>query len=262
MANMNKPDGTPLALRTKRTVYQIVNPVYTWINEKPDFNLDSPAHIKKLARPDNERECPYDVEEEEGSIEQLKMQFRKLYYYGLDRKGNRTHSQIRGVYIWLMHGRRLNEVLSLKWEDIDLGNKTYKIIADNNKSRKSMEYILTKYQLEAIGKPKKKGYVFSSINDTKKALSKETVRNHDVGLFKDGMHKHDLRHCIGGYLINQGILKEVISVILGHTQNKSITDRYAKVRAKTANKAIVSMLDDLLGTCLSNQEMKERKKDE
>jgi integrase len=257
MANMNKPDGTPLALRTKRTVYQIINPVYTWINEKPDFNLDSPAHIKKLVKPDNERECPYEVEEE-GSIEQLKMQFRKLYYYALDRKGNRTHSQLRGVYIWLMHGRRLNEVLSLKWEHIDLENKTYKIIGDNNKARKNMEYILTGYQLEAMGRPKKKGYVFPAINSTSKALSKETIRNHDVGLFKAGMHKHDLRHCIGGYLINKGTLKEVISVILGHTQNKSITDRYAQVRKKTANKALVSMLDDLLGICLSTEEIRNK----
>lgn len=255
MAKMNKKDGTPLAIRTKRTVYQIVNPIYTWLNEETGFKVDSPAHIKKLKKPDNERKCPYEVEEEDGDITKLKMQFRKLYYYALDRKVNRTHNQIRGVYIWLMHGRRLNEVLSLKWEHINLGDKTYKIIGDNNKARKDMEYILTKYQSEAIGRPKKKGYVFPSINDTKKALSKETIRNHDVGLFEEGMHKHDLRHCIGGYLINRGELKEVIGVILGHTQNKSITDRYAKVQKKTANRAILSMLDDLLGRTLSTVEL-------
>ncbi len=258
MAKMNRKDGTPLALRTKRTVYQIVNPVYTWINEKPGFNIDSPAHIKKLKKPDNERSCPFEVDEEEGSIDELRAQFRKLYYYALDRKGNRTHSQLRGVYVWLMHGRRLNEVLSLKWEHVDRKKNTYKIIGDNNKARKDMEYILTKYQLEAIGKPKKKGYVFPSINDTKKALSKETIRNHDVGLFEEGMHKHDLRHCIGGYLINRGELKEVIGVILGHTQNKSITDRYARVQKRTANRAILSMLDELLGDSLSTEEAKSR----
>ncbi len=261
MAHMDKPDGTSLALRTKRTVYQIVNPVYTWINEKPDFNIDSPAHIKKLPKPDNERGCPFEVEEEEGSIDLLKMQFRKLYYYALDRKGNRTHEQIRGVYIWLMHGRRLNEVLSLKWEHLDLDNNTYKITGGNNKARKDMDYILTGYQREAIGKPKKKGYVFHAINDAKKALSKETIRNHDVNLFKDGMHKHDLRHCIGGYLINKGTLKEVIGVILGHTQNKSITDRYAKVQKRTANRAILSMLDDLLGIQLSLEETSKKKEE-
>lgn len=255
MAKMNKPDGTPLALRTKRTVYQIVNPVYTWLNEETPFKVDSPAHIKKLKKPDNERTCPFSVEEEEGGIDQLRLQFRKLYYYSLDRTGSRSHDQMRGVYIWLMHGRRLNEVLSLKWEHIDLDKKTYKIVMESNKARKDMEYVLTEYQIEAIGKPKKKGWVFPSVNDTKKALSKETIRNHDIGLFEEGMHKHDLRHCIGGYLINKGTLKEVIGVILGHTQNNSITDRYAKVQKRTANKAILSMLDDLLGIQLSKNEM-------
>lgn len=258
MANMNKKDGSPLAIRTKRTVFQVVNPVYTWLNDETDFKVDSPAHIKKLKKPDNERGCPFDVEEEEGDIEKLKLQFRKLYYYALDRTGNRSHDQFRGVYIWLMHGRRLNEVLSLKWEHIDLDKKTYKIVMASNKARKDMEYILTDYQLEAIGKPKKKGWVFPAINDIKKALSKETMRNHDIGLFEGGMHKHDLRHCIGGYLINKGTLKEVISVILGHTQNKSITDRYAQVRKQTANRAILSMLDDLLGVQLSADEISKK----
>ncbi len=264
MAKMRKPDGTPLALRTKRTVYQIVNPVYTWINKQKGFSIDSPAKVEDLKKPDNERQCPYDVEdaeegEENKDLELLKLQFRKLYYYALDRKGKRTHDQIRGVYIWLMHGRRLNEVLSLKWEHLNLDKNTYKIVGDNNKARKDMDYILTGYQREAIGKPKKKGYVFHAINDAKKALSKETIRNHDVNLFKDGMHKHDLRHCIGGYLINKGTLKEVIGVILGHTQNKSITDRYAKVQKRTANRAILSMLDDLLGACLSKEEIRKTK---
>jgi len=52
--------------------------------------------------------------------------------------------------MFLMHGRRFNEVVTLKWEDIDFTNSTYTIKALNNKARVDMTYHLSNRLKEVL----------------------------------------------------------------------------------------------------------------
>ena len=149
---------------------------------------------------------------------------------------------IRSVLVWLTHGRRAGEVRHLKWENIDLQNNTYTIIAENNKARKSMRYTLTKTQREALPESDiKEGYVFTAFNDKTKALNEGTLRPHWLEVVKraniDNFRLHDLRHLIGGQLVSAGHSLEQIASVLGHTTT-AVTQRYSKVRETVANEAL------------------------
>ncbi len=148
----------------------------------------------------------------------------------------------RSIFVWLSHGRRQNEILSLSWEDINFENGTYTIKFENNKVRKPMTYKLTHElikTLETLGIGEK-GYIFHALKDNTKKMSKETVRNHwnkileQVGI---KIRMHDLRHLIGGTLVSSGKTLEQVASVLGHTST-SVTKRYSKVREEVAAESL------------------------
>lgn len=107
--------------RYKLHVHQYINPVYVFVNDNSNDYVKSPAKIHKKDRNwNNTREFNL-------SADEIKALFIKLKDY--------PRSPFREVFMWLMHGRRKNEVLSLQWSDIDLKNNTYTIRAINNKAR-------------------------------------------------------------------------------------------------------------------------------
>lgn len=230
MAAMKNDEGVPLAIRTKRKVYQTVNPVYSHILATTDHIIKTPASMKGLGKVNNERNISL-------SVKETKALFTELAHY--------DHSIVQGVFMFLMHGRRLNEVLTLDWKDVNFKAGTYTIRAENNKARIDMTYSITERLQVVLDNfyQQKSGFVFPAINDESKPLSSGTIRNH----WKSELHLHDLRHLIGGHLVNMGISYEIIGAILGHTPTTgNITSRYSKVKANTVSEVITSMLDELI----------------
>lgn len=108
-SRMKDKNGKPLADRTKLSIHQYINPVYKYFNLNSSFELKSPAIITKLDKiSKNTRE--FDLE-----IDEIKELFLMLKEYPL--------SPYREVFMWLMHGRRRKEVLTLKWKDINLDKR-------------------------------------------------------------------------------------------------------------------------------------------
>jgi len=230
MATMTDKDGNPLALRTKRKVYQGVNPVYTHILSNTEHIVKSPASMKGLGKLNNEK----DVELSELETKEL---FNKLYSYEIP--------VIRNVFLYMMHGHRIGEILSLEWADVDLKANTYTIRAENTKARLSMTYALSN-RLKSLFDSldvQSEGFVFTAINDSSKALSSGTLRNH----WKQDITLHDMRHIIGNFLVNRGVSLEIIGAILGHTPvTGNITSRYARVNRDTVAKTLDDMFDELI----------------
>ncbi len=246
-ANMKHKDGTPYSKRTKLAVLQQVNPVYSWFNDYSNLTVKSPAKIKRnaLKKLGNERKV---------KVDDISPLFNAMYHY--------KKEPFRRIFVWLLHGRRLGEVLSLRWENINLeesGDKdsTYTITAENNKAGTDMVYILTRYQLETLPKPKKKGLVFPSITDKTTEMVQPTIANHwfkvrkTVGLWKlndkkvlhSALHIHDIRHLIATEMLNEhNIVDEISGAVLGHTRS-GVTARYAEMLTSSVNEAILKVLD-------------------
>ena len=249
MANMVTKEGVPLATRTKRRVFEIVRQVYSYIIDSTDVLIKNPASMKGIPKLKNTRDVKV-------SEKQAKALFKALYNY--------HHLIYATIFSFLLYGRRVDEILTLEWEYVDIETKTYTILAEHNKARDDMEYVLPDRIIEKLKKIgiKKKGYIFSSINDDEKVMNPGTLREHwlklreAVGKFKlnkkivksSEFRMHDIRHIIGGYLVNKGVSRDVIGVVLGHTQDGSenITARYSQVDYTTAHKAVEKMVKDFL----------------
>jgi len=216
------------APRTAQTLQQIMRPLFKKeMATKGTLIKTNPIENTVIPRFNNEKTINI-------TDEQAKALMEKIYSYEIP--------VMRSVLVWLTHGRRQGEVLSLKWENIDLENRTYTIVAENNKARKSMRYKLTDAQLEALPRiDDKKGYVFTSFNNIDKPLNEGTLRPHWLKIVDRAGIKnfrlHDLRHLIGGQLVSAGHTLEQIASVLGHTTT-AVTQRYSKVRETVANEAL------------------------
>ena len=241
-SKMKDKKGKPLADRTKLSIHQYINPVYRYFNLNSSFELKSPAVITKLDKiSKNTRE--FDLE-----IDEIKELFLKLKEYPL--------SPYREVFIWLMHGRRRKEVLTLKWKDINLDKNIYTIRAINNKAKVDMTYTLTprlRDTIEVISK-KKEDFVFYGQKDKTKPLSENTLRNH-WNYIKSSIVMHQIRSCIAIYLKNiHSISNEMTGYILGHTQNSTVTERYGTYGHTKLSDTLNLMLDKIFDDKYSKKE--------
>ena len=223
-----KMEKRPATERTKRTIYQLISPVYNFVNgsNKIKYTVANPASMKDLPEIENERTVTVGIDA-----------FTKLYNY--------DDPRFRNIFIWLMHGRRFGEVASLDFSDIDIQAGTYTIKAENNKARTKMKYILTKWQRESLPEElPESGLVFPSVNNPNKRMYSGTVTTNHWGL---PCTLHDLRHIIGNTLVNRGVSIEIIGRILGHKPPKKVmTYRYSKVSPEAASEALTKMLKEVL----------------
>lgn len=150
---------------------------------------------------------------------------------------NSSHSLF---FFFLMHGRRYNEILKIKWEDINFKNKTYIIRANNNKIRKHMNYCLTNELYERLKEHllntefnKLDDYVFTNpitkthYKDLRKSFLK-ILKNNNL----EHIRIHDLRHLIASFSINYlNSDINLVSNLLGHT-NIITTTKYITINQK------------------------------
>ena len=138
------------APRTVKTVKDILSPVFEY-SKKNDYCEINPAKDVEIPKFDNQR---YFTIEDENA--------QKLYNIII----NYQNLAIKGIFIFLLHGRRKSEVLNLKWENINISQKLYYLEDWQNKSRKKQAFPLSELQiqvLEEIG-IQKNGYIFLKEN--------------------------------------------------------------------------------------------------
>jgi integrase len=148
---------------------------------------------------------------------------------------------IMGIFSFLMDGRRLGEVLKMEWLSVDIKSSTYSVQSLTTKNRKTVQYELREETIEVLNSiPKISTYIFPAFTNTSKPMSRDSFRTHWSKILKDlelKMRIHDIRHLIGGILVNNGATLEEIAAVLGHSST-AVTKRYSKVKKETASKAI------------------------
>jgi len=163
----------------------------------------------------------------------------------IDEIMNIPDNKYRLMFIFLLRGRRSNEVRSLCWEDLDLKNKIYTIQDKNSKTRYQQTYMLDEEIIEHLELlPIEKGLIFkSNVTDKKmasipKALWKRIKSNTDI----ENMRIHDFRHLLGFTLVNNNVPLESIQRALGHKQITT-TQRYSNQKEQMAKDAVDIYLD-------------------
>jgi len=218
-----------------KTVKNILNILQTLYNRAIKHNIltFNPVKAVELPKFDNQRYFYLEEDEIKNFINAILTFENPLY---------------RGIFIFLLHGRRLNEVLTLTWEDVDLKRRIYTIPAYKNKARKNMSYKMTDILFDVIvdridTKTSNQDYIFKSPVTGKKLQSlkrpwKKILQSANI----KEMRIHDIRHLIGFYCVNYLNLPiEHISYTLGHTDIKT-TQRYINHKPEIAKNTIDSFL--------------------
>jgi len=230
---VNKMLKQGLAPRTSQTIKQILRPVFNYAIDL-EICIKNPALKVNIPKFDNTKN--FNLEDEQ----RLKLLDEILKY---------EYPQYKGIMLFLYLGRRLNEVLTLKWDKIKLNQDldTYIIDAKYSKNRKIQIFplspILKDYLIE-FGMLKN-GFIFKGIK------TEYIVRSTFISHWKkvvlraniDKMGIHDTRHLLGNTLINRGISEDIIGKVLGH-QSFSITSRYATVNINSVNEALNIYLEN------------------
>ncbi|QOY51138.1 tyrosine-type recombinase/integrase [Candidatus Sulfurimonas baltica] len=143
------------------------------------------------------------------------------------------------LFMFLLRGRRSNEIRTLCFEDIDFENKLYTVRDENNKTRKNLTYMLDAELIEHLEIIReKKGLIFKSPVTGEKltAIPKKMWARiqKEVGI---KMRIHDFRHLLGFTLVNNNVPLESISRALGHSKITT-TQRYSNQKELMAKDAV------------------------
>ena len=158
------------------------------------------------------------------------------------------------IFFFLLHGRRKNEVLSLKFSDINFKTRTYTIPFKINKAKRDMVYKMSDELYDRLYKRyinfKRCGlvddFVFknpmtnSKYQDLRKSW-RSLLRRNSLPLIR----LHDIRHLIGTYSINYlKIPIEQVSFTLGHT-NIITTQKYITANVRKSKETIENLLHSI-----------------
>jgi len=136
-------------------------------------------------------------------------------------------SSIRPVLVVALNtGMRRNEILSLRWQDVDFGKGF--ILIEDSKSGRARKVPMNLAVFETLkGLPQKSEYVFfnpeteTHVKDIKTGF-KSACKEAGV----KGLRLHDLRHTPASWMIEAGADLVTVSKILGHSSIQ-MTMRYA-----------------------------------
>ncbi|WP_152184558.1 tyrosine-type recombinase/integrase [Sulfurimonas indica] len=219
--------------RTAQTIKQILRPLF---NYAIDLEIVQINPAVKVNIPSYDNTVNFELSDDKRT---------DLYHAILEY----PYKKYRGIMLFLYFGRRLNEVLTLQWRNINFDQMTYTIEDVYSKIRRRQEYPLLKPLqdfLEEYGSSNN-GYIFKG--EKTKHVTKNTFRHHWEKVIQNAgikhMRIHDTRHLLGNTLVNNGESLENIGKVLGHS-SIAVTKRYAKTTLETADRLLNGYLEDSL----------------
>ncbi len=228
--------------KTVKNILLIINAIYKYAKKMEYYIGDNIVKYVELPKFDNKQYFTLSPELQKKYIKAI-LGFPEPIY--------------KDIFLFLLHGRRLNEVLDLKWEQISLNDAMMYLPATHNKSKKNLSFRMTSRQInvlttyhdiavavQATAFPT--GHIFLNPNTQKRYSNvtkpfKRLLKR--VNLPK--IRIHDIRHLVATYCINELDLSiEQVSHTLGHT-NITTTQRYINPKPDNAKIVIDTMFDSL-----------------
>lgn len=144
------------------------------------------------------------------------------------------HPIARGVFKFLLTGRRVNEVLYLTHENIDYKNMKFKILAKYAKTNKDFDFPLTLTLINAIKEQKtKSGRIFKL--EHKMILEHFKSAMGSIGIFD--MVVHDIRSMVAQTALDNGADIYDVSKMLAHQKVATTEASYIEGGLNQAKKA-------------------------
>ncbi len=211
-----------------------------------DVNLN----WKKIILPKNDRKRTF-----QGTDEEAKKITKTLLDY--------KHPIMRGIFTFLLSGRRIGETLQLEHKHIDYINGTFKLPKEITKTNTSATYVLTPLLLNAIKSQKTtKGRIFDLKRDAAnyhfhKAMTSIGVHN---------MVMHDIRSMVAVVSLRNGADIYAVSKMLSHkllatTEKAYLGDGTERaIEAQNTFNSLIAQSTDIIDVEIEDDEFTALKK--
>lgn len=199
-------------------------------------------NFEDLALPEYDNKVEYKL-----SLEDTKRIIKVLREYSKVDLGNGEvfyqYEEIKNIFAFSLTGRRISEIISLKFSDLNFETNSYKITATNTKGKKELDFVIDDYLMDALkSQARLRNIDLYSRSEAKIfTYTKETARVHFQNILKalklPRLRLHDIRHMLGTTLVQNGVAIQDISRMLGHSSISITEQRYAKTNKDQANRA-------------------------
>ena len=153
--------------------------------------------------------------------------------------------ELKNIFAFSLNGRRISEILNLRFEDINIDTRTFIIKSENAKGKKQLDFYIDDYLLEAIKSQAILRNVDLNSNSNKKVFKTSSINTPLVNFQKmlsdmnlPKLRLHDIRHLLATTLVQNGTPIQHISRMLGHSSIAITEARYATTNKEQANKAM------------------------
>jgi integrase len=146
------------------------------------------------------------------------------------------------IKLLLFTGTRHNEVMTLKWENVNLENKSFYLPDTKNGTPRTVvlnELAMGILELMKTHKQVNNPYVFPSLRKSAEGHIVDPKKVFHCALKKAGIanfRMHDLRHTYASILINNGVSLYEVKELLGH-KDISVTQRYSHLQNSSLREA-------------------------
>ena len=153
--------------------------------------------------------------------------------------------ELKNIFAFSLNGRRISEILNLRFEDINIDTRAFIIKSENAKGKKQLDFYIDDYLLEAIKSQAILRNVDLNSNSNKRVFKTLSINTplvnfqkmlNDMNLPK--LRLHDIRHLLATTLVQNGTPIQHISRMLGHSSIAITEARYATTNREQANKAM------------------------
>lgn len=152
--------------------------------------------------------------------------------------GRSRNPQLAGIVtLLLLTGMRVSELLSARWEHVDLDRRS--LFVPMSKTGRSRHVPLAQAALDVLATMPRGEWLFPNPADASKHLTTIKTGWHTArdaaGL--PGLRIHDLRHSAASFMVNSGVDLFAVGKVLGHA-NVASTSRYAHLNNTTLLAAV------------------------
>ncbi len=151
-------------------------------------------------------------------------------------------NHLRPIVITALNtGMRKAEILNLKWNELDLGNRKITVANSKNNEKRVIPINQTLYnELSVLTKTPMHEHVFLGKN----GLPLEDIKKAFLGAIKRAeitdFRFHDLRHTFGSQMVMQGVDIRTVQQIMGHKTIK-MTMRYSHLSPEYVQEAMMRL---------------------
>ncbi len=218
-----------LSLRSQKTSYEIMNPMFARAVSDGAIKVSPVTEDHRVMR--SQKTEKRKVTDAVRKYKKVHKAIMKVYY------DNPHH---RALFLFGFEGRRKTETLLLRWQDIDLDDKTYTIIAEHNKVGEDMNYSMSDELVAALREfADSEGKVFNITwiaDATKKIRIESGIKEYTY---------HWMRNLAVSALSTTGMNLVDLSAILGHTSPDTLR-QYLDMQRETSSKKAVKQSRKLL----------------